>query len=161
MTDWAGGYDYEFVTAAGWDMYLYTLDQYLTHFIGRAAVYIGAEAPPESARQEAWPRLTQDLGLADPISSGSQVRIELAGVGPLEGVVDYVSPNFLGLRTADSLIRLYGRAVIGMTVAVGQHAFAQQVDADKIAVAWQTWLLTAFEPQHARYSWRWAPIEET
>ena len=61
--DWGpGGYDYESVTAAGWDMYLSTLDQYLTHLIGKTAAYIGAEAPPPSARREAvglaWPRLS-------------------------------------------------------------------------------------------------------
>lgn len=131
-------------------MYLSTLEQYLTHFIGKAAVYIGAEAPPESARHEAWPRLTQALDFGHPISYGSPVRIELAGVGPLEGVLDCVSPDFPGLRTADSLIRFHGRAVIGMTVAVGQHAFAQHVDADKIAVAWQSWLLAVFGPHRRR-----------
>jgi hypothetical protein len=143
---WAGGYDYETVTAAGWDMYLATLQAYLTHFSGRTARYIAAEAPAESARPEAWPRLARALGLADPVLSGAPVRIELTGAGPMEGVVDYVSRNFLGVRTAGALIRFHGRAVVGMSVAVGHHAFAGDVPVDETAAGWRAWLARSFAP---------------
>jgi hypothetical protein len=54
--DWSG--EYQPVTSGGWDMYLYTLAQYHSHFSGRRAVYVDAEGPRllSSARSLAHPR---------------------------------------------------------------------------------------------------------
>lgn len=136
--DWGG--EFEPMTAKGWDMYLHTLAQYLRHFPGRRATYVEAEAPPASAAADAWPRLVDRLGGGAPLEVGTPVHIELAGVGSVDGEVDYVTPNFVGLRMPGALIRFHGRAPIGMPVAVSHHAYGDAVDADVTAGAWASWL---------------------
>jgi uncharacterized protein YndB with AHSA1/START domain len=140
--DW--GDEYESMTSMGWDMYLYTLAQYFTHFAGRPAVYAEADGPPSSAQPDHWPRLIGALGLATPVEVDEAVRLELPGVGPIDGIVDYVTPTFVGLRTTDSLIRFHGRALIGMTVAVSHHAYTDGFDAKAATHAWESWLAEAF-----------------
>jgi hypothetical protein len=94
-------------TGTGWEMYLYTLAQYFTYFAGRPAVYVEAEGPPASAQQTARPRLVNALGLTEPVQPDVAVHIPLPGL-PIDGVVDYVTANFLGVRTSDALIRFHG-----------------------------------------------------
>jgi uncharacterized protein YndB with AHSA1/START domain len=139
--DW--GDEYESMTAMGWDMYFHTLAEYFTHFAGLPATYVEAEGPPSSGQAGAWPLLVAALGFTEPVEPGGPVRVELAGAGPIDGVVDYVTPNFIGLRTADALIRFHGRAPIAMTVAVSHHAYGE-VDAAQLAHAWASWLAGAF-----------------
>jgi hypothetical protein len=140
--DW--GDDYEVVTGHGWDMYFHTLGQYLSHFAGRPAVYLEAEAPDASAEVEAWPRLIAALGLTDPVEVGSPVRFDLPGVGAVEGVVDYAAPNFIGLRAPLALIRFHGRAPLGMSVAVSQHTYVATFDTASAQRGWETWLAGVF-----------------
>jgi hypothetical protein len=135
-------------------MYLHTLAQYLSRFAGRPAVYVEAESPPSSARPDAWPRLVEALGTHSgagtgagagrPIELGTAVHLDLVGVGTIDGVVDYLTSNFVGLRTADALIRFHGRAPIGMTVAVSHHAYGGDLDVTKATQAWKAWLADAF-----------------
>jgi hypothetical protein len=139
------GEDYETVTSFGWDMYLHTLGQYLTHFAGRPALYLEAEGPPESADAAAWPRLIAGLGLTEPVKEGTGVRFALAGFGPVEGIVDYVAPPyFLGLRAPHALIRFHGRFPSGMPVAVSQHTYLETFDGDAAQRAWEAWLAGVF-----------------
>lgn len=136
--DW--GDEYEAMTGRGWDMYLATLAQYLRHFPGRPATYVEAEAPPATADPSAWARLAPALGLDVPAVPGDRVRLALDGVAPIEGIVDYVAPTFLGLRTPDALLRFHGRAAIGMPIAVSHHVYAEHVDRAVLEKAWQGWL---------------------
>ncbi|MGE5132556.1 MAG: SRPBCC family protein [Gemmatimonadota bacterium] len=136
--DW--GDEYQPVTAGGWDMYLHTLAQYHAHFPGRRAVYVEAEGPASSAVPEAWPALLGALGTGGQAEAGSQVRIELPGAGPIDGVIDYATANFLGLRTPDALIRFHGRWGLGMTVAVSHHAYGATFDAEAARRGWTAWL---------------------
>lgn len=131
------------VTAGGWDMYLHTLAQYHAHFAGRPAVYLEAEGPAASSAPEAWDVLVVALG-GPRLRPGSPVRVDLAGVDPPEGLVDYLTPNFVGLRTPDALIRFHGRSGLGMTVAVSHHAYGGHVDVDRTRREWQSWLAEAF-----------------
>jgi uncharacterized protein YndB with AHSA1/START domain len=140
--DW--GDEYEAMTGLGWDMYLHTLSQYLIHFAGHPAVYLEAEAPPASAKAEAWPRLVAALGLSDPVEVGAAVRLDLPGVGPVEGVVDYATPSFIGFRAPMALIRFHGRARIGMTVAVSQHTYMATFDTTSAQRGWESWLAGVF-----------------
>jgi uncharacterized protein YndB with AHSA1/START domain len=135
---WDAGY--EAMTSDGWDMYLHTLAQYLTHFPGRHATYVTAEAPPSSAQAETWPVLLRGLGLTEAAAPGDRVRLTAAGAPPLDGVVDYVGPAFVGIRTDDALYRFHGRAALGLPVAVGHHLYAGDVDAAETERAWQAWL---------------------
>jgi hypothetical protein len=135
---------FEAVTGSGWDMYLHTLGQYLTRFPGRPAVYLEAEAPPASAEADAWPGLIAALGLSDPVELGAAVHLQLPGVGAVEGVVDYASPTFVGLRAPLALIRFHGRALLGMPVAVSQHTYLTTFDVASAQRGWEAWLAAVF-----------------
>lgn len=136
--DWSD--EYQPMTSGGWDMYLYTLAQYHAHFSGRHAVYVEAEGPASSAAPEAWPVLLRAVGTDGPADLGSEVSIDLPGAGRLDGVIDYATPTFIGLRTSDALIRFHGRWGLGMTVAVSHHAYGDSLDAEATKRAWQAWL---------------------
>jgi len=138
------GDDFEAMTGAGWDMYLHTLGQYLARFAGHPAVYLEAEAPAPSAEPEAWPRLLAALGLTDPVDLGTAVRLDLPGVGAVEGVVDYATPTFIGLRAPMALIRFHGRGAIKMPVAVSQHTYIATFDTASAQRGWETWLAGVF-----------------
>jgi hypothetical protein len=132
------------MTSMGWAMHLLTLAQYFMHFAGRSATYVEADGPPSSTGQDSWPMLLGALGLTEPIEPGVAVALALPGVGSTDGVIDYVATNFVGLRTADALIRFHGGAPIGMTVAVSHHAYVEGFDAAGAHNAWESWLQGSF-----------------
>jgi uncharacterized protein YndB with AHSA1/START domain len=136
--DW--GDEFESMTGEGWDMYLHTLAQYLKHFPGRPATYVEAEAPRSSADASAWPVLLGALGLSGSVAQGDHVQLAPTGLEPIDGIVDYVNPSFLGVRTSDALYRFHGRAAIGMSIAVGHHVYRDEIDAEHEAARWQAWL---------------------
>ncbi len=139
--DWSD--EYEHITGAGWDMYLFTLAQYHAHFAGRAAIYVEAEGPASSSAPAAWPALVGALGGASAVELGAPIRVSRPAAAPLEGIVDYVTANFVGLRTRDALIRFHGRSGLGMTVAVSHHAYGD-LDAGQTRPAWTAWLAEVF-----------------
>ena len=71
---------------------------------------------------------------------GDQVRLTPPGLDPVDAVVDYAAPNFIGVRSADGLYRFFGRNAFGMPVGLSHHLFAPDVDKDKTQLAWQSWL---------------------
>ena len=144
FTSESWGDDFEDQTGPGWDMYLHTLAQYLAHFAGRPALYLEAEAPPASADRAAWPRLLATLGLTEPVKLETAVRFDLPGVGPVDGVVDYATPTFIGLRAPLALIRFHGRAHLGLTVAVSQHTYVTTFDVASAQRGWERWLAGVF-----------------
>ena len=140
--DWDNQYD-----AAGQhtDFYLHTLAQYLRYFDGRPVTYVAAEGPDASKAPGAFGVLRRALGLVGDGTADDRVglalpRLVLPGLDPLDGVVDYVTPNFLGVRTSDGLYRFYGRNAFGMPVGLAHHLFAAAVDREKTELAWRTWL---------------------
>jgi hypothetical protein len=140
--DW--GDNFEAVTGQGWDMYLHTLSQYFNHFAGKPALYLEAEGPAASAEPGAWTRLVGALGLAEPVKEGAGVRFDLPGVGPVEGVVDYATETFIGLRAPLALIRFHGRAALAMPVAVSQHTYVATFDVASAQRGWEAWLAGVF-----------------
>jgi hypothetical protein len=129
------------------DFYLHTLSEYLEHFIGRTATYVGGgpgglQGPPTSATPDGFQRLQEALGLEAQASPGDPVRLTPQGLEPLDGVVDYLQPNFLGIRTADALYRFFGRNAFGAPVAISIHVFDDGVTAEKTTHDWQNWLNT-------------------
>ena len=68
------------------------------------------------------------------------MRITPPGLDPVDAVVDYAQPNFIGVRSADGLYRFFGRNAFGMPVGLSHHLFAADVDKDKTQLAWQSWL---------------------
>jgi hypothetical protein len=125
--DW--GDEFETMTGFGWDMYLFTLAEYLRHFPGRPAVYAEAEAPNDP---DAWKRILAAFG--DPIDGGTVPT----PVG--SGVVDVRSDHYLGIRTETALLRFHERSMIGMPVAVGHHDMAPGADPAAITATWTAWL---------------------
>ncbi|GAA4014949.1 hypothetical protein GCM10022247_42320 [Allokutzneria multivorans] len=133
--------EYEEITTIGWAFYLHTMREYLTHFPGRPNTYVEADGPASSAKQQAWDQLLATLGVS---AVGDEVRLDVPGLPPQEGVVDIINDNFVGFRMADSLVRFHGRMRLGMPIAVSHHAYTS-IDADSCARAWKAWLGTQFE----------------
>lgn len=133
--DWEAEYE---AMSEGDPMYLDKLVQYLTHFPGRFATSIDAFGPAVGDREQAMAMFRRGLGLSDPVGVGDTVRATPQGFAPIDGVVDYVSPHFLGLRSDDAIYRFI-HAFTG-PVMVGHHLFAEDVDRDAAEHAWRLWL---------------------
>jgi hypothetical protein len=144
VDDWDSQYD---AVQAHTDFYLHTLSEYLQHFDGRAATYIGdvpggIQGPPNSATPDGFRRMRQALGLAGEAREGDRVRLTAHGLEPLDGVIDYLRPNFLGVRTADALYRFFGRNAFGAPVAMSIHVFADGIEPELTKQSWRHWLDT-------------------
>ena len=119
--------------------YLQKLIQYLTYFRGRDSTPVSAWGPKVD-RDTAWQTFRRVMGLTAPVREGDPVRFTPAGLPPIDGVVDYVSSDFLGVRTSDALYRF----IHGMgTVALGHHLF-KQVDQQEAQQKWESWLAGLF-----------------
>jgi uncharacterized protein YndB with AHSA1/START domain len=137
--DWDDQYD-----AAGQhtDFYLHTLGEYLKHFAGRPATYVGGgpdgiTGPDASTAPGAFDAVREALGLANGAAPGDRVRLEPDGV---DGVVDYLAPHFIGIRTADGLYRFFGRNAWGHPVGMSLHLFSESADAERAQRTWKSWL---------------------
>jgi uncharacterized protein YndB with AHSA1/START domain len=124
----------------GWDMYLHTLAQYVTYFPGRNVTFVYATGPEASAAKDGWQVLWAGLGLDSSVQQGDAVRLTPDGLAPLDGVVDYVQSEFLGVRTAEGLYRFHGLGRLGMPIAVGHHLYIDQVDRARLEHDWTAWL---------------------
>jgi hypothetical protein len=129
------------------DFYLHTLGQYLEHFQGRPVTYIGEvpggiQGPASSSTPDTFKRLQRALGLDEQLSEGDSVRLTPEGVDPIEGVIDYLRPNFMGIRTGDALYCFFGRDAFGGPVAVSIHHFSDGINASRIERSWQQYLNT-------------------
>ncbi|MEV6644961.1 SRPBCC domain-containing protein [Amycolatopsis sp. NPDC051371] len=131
LEDWDTNYD---ACRKHTAFYYHSLGQYLAHFPGRAATYAMTEAPESSAEPGGFAKLKKALGVPEDVQVGARA----AG-----GIVDYVTPDFLGVRTADALLRFYGRDAFGWRIGVGRHHFAP-VDAEAEELAWQRRLAEIF-----------------
>jgi hypothetical protein len=133
--DWETEYD---AFAKGWDMYLHQLGQYLRFFRGRPVAPVTLMGPGPKDTDRFWPELRRGLGLAGVPAEGERVRLTPDGLDPVEGVVDYVSPDTLGVRTDDGLYRF----ICGFSgmVALGHHLYGADADAKEAEAAWQAWL---------------------
>jgi hypothetical protein len=138
--DWETEYD---ALGKGWEMYLHQLGQYLRYFRGRPVAPVTIMGPGPRDPDQLWPELRRGLGLAGEPAEGDRVRLTPDGIGQIEGVVDYASPDILGVRSDDGLYRF----VCGFdgSVGVGHHLFAAGVDAKEAEGAWQAWLNRLFQ----------------
>lgn len=136
---WEDQYD---AIGAHTDFYLHTLGQYLQHFRGRPVTYVGQPSAgitataPGAGAPDAMDTLRLALGAK---AVGDTVSTPLGVAGRLDGVVDYATPDFLGVRTADALYRFFGRNAFGGTVGLSVHSFAP-VDAAAQEALLQRWL---------------------
>ena len=139
---WEDQYD---AIGAHTDFYLHTLAEYLAHFKGRAVTYVGQpsagiEGPEAAGTPDAMDTLRAALGLPRSAGRGEPVHARLGEAGPLDGVVDYATPQFLGVRTDDGLYRFFGRNHFGSVVGMSAHLFGNGVDAAAREAALKAWL---------------------
>ena len=127
-------------------LYLHTLGQHACHFAGRAAAYVSQDGP-ESSADGGFARITRALGLPDVPVAGEVVRLEPDGVDPIDGVVDFAAGPFVGIRTADALLRVYGRDAWGWPAGVAHHFFADGADGEALARTWSAWVAGVFSPE--------------
>jgi uncharacterized protein YndB with AHSA1/START domain len=139
--DWEAEYD---AMREGDPMYLHKLVQYLTYFQGRFATPVDVFGPPVPDRDRAMAAFRRGLGLTGEIADGDHVVLTPEGIEPIHGVVDYVSPHFLGVRSSDALYRFI-HGFDGTTLA-GHHLFADGVDQHEAEDAWRSWLGRVFAP---------------
>ena len=126
------------------DFYLHTLSQSLEFFTGRRATFVGEvpngiQGPASSAGPDRFDRLKAALGLDPDGRAGDPVRLTPRGVDVLDGVVDYLTANFLGVRTSTALWRFFGRNAFGQPVGMAIHLF-DDGDPDAMSTRWQSWL---------------------
>jgi uncharacterized protein YndB with AHSA1/START domain len=127
------------------DFYLHTLGQYLEHFNGRTVTYVGQpssgiEGPESASTPDAMDALRAALGVSSDARVGDAVSASLGDAGSLDGVVDYATEEFLGVRTADGLYRFFGRNHYGSVVGMSAHLFVEGVDAAAEEAALKAWL---------------------
>jgi uncharacterized protein YndB with AHSA1/START domain len=132
--DWEA--EFEAMTIGG-EMYFRTLVAYLDHFAGRFATSVGVTGPQVADWTAAWAALRAGLGLGDQPAVGDPVRLTVPGVPRLDGQVDFVNAQALGIRTADGLYRFI-QGYIGSFV-LGLHVFSD-IDEKEAGQAWNTWL---------------------
>jgi uncharacterized protein YndB with AHSA1/START domain len=137
--DWEAEYE---ALQKGWTMYLDKLAEYFTHFRGRRGTPISAMVPPNEDEGDVMQRLRDGLGLEGTPSAGDAVRLRPENLPPIDGVVDYVKGDFLGVRTDDAMYRFI-RGYAGGAV-LGHHLFAEGVDQKATEQAWQDWLTKLF-----------------
>jgi hypothetical protein len=142
MDDWDTQFD---AVSQHTDFYLHTLGEYLRYFNGRPATYIGGhpgglQGSADSAAPDGFVRIKQALGLSAAVASGDAVTLTPAGLAPIAAVVDYSTPNFLGLRTDNGLYRFFGRNAFGGPVGFSAHLFDTAIDTEAVSAAWQGWL---------------------
>jgi hypothetical protein len=133
------GWDDQFDAVDGHtEFYLHTLGQYLEHFAPKTASYIGGgpgglQGPEASMTPDAFEKLKRELGAS---SEGDRVSLPNGGG---DGVVDYATDKFLGVRTGDALYRFFGRNAFGGPVGMSIHHFGD-VDVDAASRDWSEWL---------------------
>jgi hypothetical protein len=98
--------------------------------------------PPVTDWPAAWTALRTGLGLTDRPAVGDAVQGTVPGIPRLDGQVDFVNAQALGIRTADGLIRFI-QGYVGSFV-IHQHRFAEPDSIShnhkQASQAWTTWL---------------------
>ena len=127
------------------DFYLHTLGQYLEHFKGRPVTYVGQPSdgingPEAAGAPDAMETLRAALGVSATSAVGDEVHASLGDAGTLDGVIDYSTPEFLGVRAADGLYRFFGRNHYGNVVGMSAHVFVDGLDAAASEAALKAWL---------------------
>ena len=125
------------------DFYLHTLGQYLEHFSPRTATYVGGgpgglQGPEASMTPDAFEKLKRTLRAT---TTGDRVRVP---VDDVDGVVDYLTANFMGVRSDEALYRFFGRNAFGGPVGMSIHHFGDSVDAEATGRSWQDWLASVY-----------------
>lgn len=140
VDDWDNQYD---GASKHTTFYLHTLGQYLRHFNGLPVAFSDVQGPDAAASADALGTWLDALGVGA-AQAGDSLTLELPGRGPQETVVDFRNENFVGLRTPDAMIRIFGRNAFGHRVGLTVHDFRPGADADGNEEALQAALDAAY-----------------
>lgn len=133
--DWENEYE---AMAKGDAMYFHKLVTYLTHFPGRISTYNMFLVQPAGLDQ-AWAALRRVAGLGEHVAEGDKALVQVPGLPPVTGVVDYVRPEMLGIRTDAGMYRfLHSRDFL----VAEYHDFAGELDGETVERSWKEWLAT-------------------
>ena len=144
VDDWETQYD---AVRQHTDFYLHTLGQYLQFFQGQTATFVGdvpggIQGPADSNKPDSFDRVKKALGLDLAMQVGASVHVGRKGLDAVNGTVDYLQPNFVGIRSPSSLLRFFGRNAFGQPVGMTIHHFGKVDNAEGIAAQWKEWLDT-------------------
>ncbi|MFK0100565.1 SRPBCC domain-containing protein [Streptomyces sp. NPDC091040] len=120
------------------DFHQHALTEYLRHFAGRPAVYVRAHRPEPTSDPADFAALRHRLGLADDAAVGD--RFTLLAPEPVEVTVDWLSPDFVGLRGPDALYRFFNGSTWNVPIWLGHHLFAEDADEQRATGMWSAWL---------------------
>src|SRR6185295_4251952 len=84
--------------------------------------------PEAAGTPDAMDALRAALGVSAEAGMGDEVHASLGKAGALDGVIDFSTPEFLGVRSADGLYRFFGRNHYGGVVGMSAHLFVDGVD---------------------------------
>ncbi|MDV6012570.1 SRPBCC domain-containing protein [Haloechinothrix sp. LS1_15] len=143
-----GGEDWEReYHSKGWDLFLYNLTQYLTHFRGQPVVNVLVMGFTPLDSVAVWERFRTALGIRADLAVGDRVELEPDGLDPIRGVVDVADHGLLGIRTDHALYRFGGEGADAWGMVNAFHYF-YGVDIDRAAATarWQAWLDRLFPP---------------
>ena len=132
--NWEREYD---AMVEGDTAYFHKIGVYLTYFFGRKATPVEAYGPEVHDREQAMKIMREGLGLTGPVAVDDKVRLTPEGIEPIEGVVEWVSPSFLGVRSDDALYRFIWAFTGPLMVA---HHIFRDVDEKEEREAWKSWL---------------------
>jgi uncharacterized protein YndB with AHSA1/START domain len=133
--DWEDEYE---AMSRGDAMYFHKLVTYLTHFAGRIAAYNMFLLQPAGLDQ-AWVALRRVAGLGEEVAEGDKALIQVPGLPPTPGVVDYVRPEMLGIRTDAGMHRFLHSQ---NTLVAEYHDYAGELDPETVERSWKDWLAT-------------------
>lgn len=131
--DWEAEYN---ALSAGHRAYMTKLAVYLTHFAPRTATHSLFLIGPAVA--DPWAAMTAAFGAGPDPAAGGPARLDVPGVEPVEGTVEYVGPpSVVGMRTDDATYMLmHGHQ--GVIAATAQFFDGRDPAAE--TAAWQAWL---------------------
>ncbi|MEV0754318.1 hypothetical protein [Streptosporangium sp. NPDC050280] len=136
--DWENQYD---GARRHTELYMHTLVQYLTHFPGRRFRHFEVLAPESSITTDALDKVRAAWGIHPSTPAGSKLTLPVPGADAKQGVLDFHNDTFIGVRTEDTLLRVFGRNHFGAPVAIGAYEYGDQARPEQEASdAWAGWL---------------------
>jgi len=106
--------------------------------------------PRSIVEPDAMDALRAALGVSSDAGVGDAVQASLGDAGTLDGAIDYSTPEFLGVRTADGLYRFFGRNHFGSVVGMSAHLFVDGVDAAAREAQLKAWLDGVYATEQSR-----------
>lgn len=141
--DWDAQYD---AMKDGWSMFLNNLKMHLENFGGQTARVSLPTAPWADSRDDAWSRLTRDLGIAPSPAIGERIHLQTSDGPSLGGTVADATPWRLSILVDEPSpgTALLAAESMGDSVSVSIWSYLYGDDgaaaAERDEPLWQRWL---------------------